>query len=144
MSEAAGTDIQLALLALGDDVVEGLKLALGADEEAARIGVDAPPIDIVVDVEAGFLDHPVQDFRAHVAVGVGLVLAHVDLVADAARGAGEEAGLEVGVEVFFPDRGEGAQVAIGTAAFASRNDDVDVALRIAGGKGARSQARTAT
>ena len=142
MGQAAGTDVQLALLALGDDVVDGHHLAFRADEEAAGVGIHPAPVDVVVDVEGRLLHHPIQHLRAHVAedqaVGIGLELTHVDFVADPSGRARVETRLEVRVEILLPDRGEGTQVAIGAAALAGRHDDIDVAFREIGGKGRRN------
>jgi hypothetical protein len=113
MSHPAGADVQLALLTLGDDVVDRLERAFGADKDAAGIGINPAKIEIIVEREIGRFDDSVQHLRPHIAedqvVGVGFGFAHEHLVADAARGAGEEAGFEIGVQILLPDAGKGPE-----------------------------------
>lgn len=107
MRHAAGADIQFALFAFGNDVVKRLQFAFSPDEQASRISVDPSEVELVVHIKAWGLHSPVQNFWSHIAkdqaVGVRLVLAHVDLVADTTRSARKETRFKVSSELSFPD-----------------------------------------
>ena len=133
MGQPADADIEGAFPACGDDVVDGLELALAADEEDAGVPVDPGEIEVILQVEGRLLHHPVENLGPHVAeqqfVAIVFRDAHVLLVADPARRTRVVGGLEFGIEIIFPDTGEGAMVAVGAAAFAGRHVDLDIALR---------------
>jgi len=129
-------------------VVDGLERTVGADEDGARIDVD--PGDVLIGagkVEAGRrFDDPIEHLGAHIAeqqiVRIGLAFAHVHFVTDTTRRAWEKSGFEHrALEIFLPDAGHRAQIAICTAAFAGRHDNVDVARWKISGEPALRQAK---
>ncbi len=86
--------------------------------------IDDPEVG---EIKGRRLDNPIQYLRSHIAedqaVGIGLILAHINLVTDAAGCPGEESRFEIGVEDILPDSGKGAKVTIGAATLAGWNDN---------------------